>query len=391
MKIGILGSGPSALYSALFLLKKHPDWEVEIFEKEEKLAKKLRATGNGRANLLPAPFDVTAYNDRPFMEALSNRFSIENAVYKLADLGIYLAQFDGPGIYPISNSANIFADLLLSIIEKLGGRFHTGKRVLGYRVKGGQAFLSFEGGKEIPFDKLILAPGAASGKNLGSDGSFLDVLIKHGYQVSPFRPGLCPVRCLDKDLRPLSGIRHKANVTLYQNDRAIFEERGELLYKDDGISGIVIMNASSAIARRKMKGHFLFEIDLFPDLQAEALGNAFDRLKYLYGGSPLVGFFPKALADHIERRAKREIHWTLGRSLAESSKHLRYEYLENYPFAYSQVSVGGLSLSEIGKNFESKREKSVYFLGEILDIDGNCGGYNLYFDLIAALALVESL
>lgn len=391
MKIGILGSGPSALYSALYILERHPEAEIEIFEKEEKLGKKFRATGNGRGNLLPVELDPSAYNDFAFMEALIKRFSMDRCIKALLRCGIYLEGIPGQGYYPISLSANVHVEYLLEQLSHLGVLYRTGKRVVDYESSEKGCSLMLDGGRKVSFDALILAPGGASGKNLGSDGAFLEVFSRHGYKTHAFRPGLCPMRLEDPDIRPLSGLRHGVSLKVLCDKKPIFEEAGELLYKDDGLSGIVTMNASSAIARRKGKGKYQILVDLLPNWSVPLLAQELHRVELLSGLPPLRAFFPKPLADHIERRARSEKWKSRYEALAESAKNLAYDYRENYPFAYSQVSVGGMDLSEIGKNFESKREPNVYILGEVLNIDGNCGGYNLYFDLASALAVAESI
>lgn len=393
MKIGILGSGPSALYSALLLRKRKPSYEIEVFEKEEKLGKKLRATGNGHANVLPKCGDVSPFYNHPdFIKRLMDCYSFSSLENAFTEMGVALKEKKEAGYYPECDNANQFTEYLLSGAKEKGVRFHTATRIEDYeRRENGYYFLS-ENGEFGPFDRLIIAPGAKSGNNLGSDGSFANVLRKHGYHVLPFAPGLCPIVVYEKDVKPLFGIRHEAKVTvLNENKNPIFSETGEVLWKEDGLSGIVIMNASSVIARQKKKEGIQIVLDLFPSESVSSLSNRMERISKEREIGYTNAFFPEPLADYLCRRAKRYQDVSFCAALAMVSKSLLFSYERNYPFRYSQVSVGGLSLDQIDCNFESKSEKSVYFAGEIIDIDGLCGGYNLLFDLLSALRISDSL
>lgn len=393
MKIGILGSGPSALYSALLIRKRRPSYEVDVFEKEEKLGKKLRATGNGHANVLPKRGDVSSFYNHPrFIEELMDRYPFSTLEEAFAQMGVALKEKKDAGFYPESDNANQFTEYLLLEAEERGVRFHSATRIEDYEKReDGYYFLSSEG-EFGPFDCLIIAPGAKSGNNLGSDGSFANVLHGHGYQMLPFTPGLCPVVVYEKDVKPLFGVRHEAKVTVFDEKKnVLFSEMGEVLWKEDGLSGIVIMNASSIIARKKEKQGIQIVLDLFPNESLASLSSRMERISKERGYGFVYAFFPKPLAEYISSRAKRYQDVSFCAALAMVSKSLTFNYERNYPFRFSQVSVGGLLLDQINSNFESKTEKSVYFSGEIIDIDGLCGGYNLLFDLLSALRIVDSL
>lgn len=393
MKIGILGSGPSALYSALLLRKRKPSCEIDVFEKEEKLGKKLRATGNGHANILPIPVGISAsYNHPEFIKDLLGAYPFSALENAFGEMGVALKEKKEAGFYPECDNANQFTEYLFSEAKEKGVRFHNSTRIEDYeRRENGYFFLS-EKGEFGPFDRLVLAPGAKSGNNLGSDGSFADVLRKHGYHVSPFFPGLCPIVVYEKDVKALFGIRHEAKVTVLDGNKSpIFSEMGEVLWKEDGLSGIVIMNASSVIVRQKKKEGIQIVLDLFPNESVFSLSKRMERISKERGIGFTNAFFPKPLGDYLCGRAKRFQDVSFCAALAIVSKNLLFNYERNYPFRFSQVSVGGLSLDQIDSNFESKSEKSVYFAGEIIDIDGLCGGYNLLFDLLCALRISDSL
>lgn len=391
MRIGILGSGPAALYSALLIKAKHPEYLIDIFEKEEKFAKKLRATGNGHANIMPSlERDPTAYNDPLFMAHLLDKYPLSQRREAFKKMGVALMQKEGQGYYPASDNANQFASYLLDVALSKGIALYNLTRVADYAKKEGKYFFMTSHGGKGPYDTLLLAPGALSGKNLGSDGSFIKILEAHGYQFDPFRPGLTPVRLHD-DVKGLAGMRHNALLSIYEEEKKIFSERGEILYKEDGLSGIVTMNASSVIARKNSGGQLAIQIDLFPEYTLETLIDEMKKIRNVSPSSFLDAFLPHPLAMHVIKRAKRMQDVMYIPSLAIAMKGLRYAYKENYGFSFSQVSVGGLLTDQLSSSFESKIEKSVYFAGEIINIDGVCGGYNLLFDLLNAMAIADSL
>lgn len=392
MRIGILGSGPSALYSAFLIKKKKPDSAIDIFDKEEKLAKKLRATGNGHANLMPKDaFCPDAYNNPSFVTPLLKQYDLAKRKGAFLEMGVVLSFKEGLGFYPASDNANQFSTYLIEGLEEKGVSFYPKTLVKDYKKVGDSYFLETSNGRKGAYDILLLAPGAKSGKNLGSDGSFVSVLQKHGYVLQEFQPGLCPLYLKDRDLPALMGIRHDALVSCFQDEACFFKERGEILYKNDGLSGIVIMNASSAIARRKEKENIRIELDLFPDLSLQELQKEIRAIREVREKDYLDAWLPSPLAKHVWNRAKRIAGMEMEAALAVTMKSLCYAYDGNYPFSSSQVSVGGLRLSEISDSFESKKEKSVYFAGEILNIDGLCGGYNLLFDLLCAMRIADSI
>jgi len=391
MRIGILGSGPAALYSALLIKEKHPEYLIDIFEKEEKFAKKLRATGNGHANIMPslerAP---TAYNDPSFMASFLDKYPLPQRKEAFKKMGVALMRKEGQGYYPASDNANQFASYLLEVALSKGVALHNLTRVADYAKRGGEYFFVTSQGEKGPYDTLLLAPGALSGKNLGSDGSFIKILKAHGYHLDPFRPGLTPVRLHD-DVKGLAGVRHNASLSVYEEGKRIFSEQGEILYKEDGLSGIVTMNASSVIARKNSGGQLTIQIDLFPEYALETLIDEMNKIHDAAPSSFLDAFLPHPLATHVIKRAKRMQDVEYISSLAIAMKGLRYAYKENYGFPFSQVSVGGLLTNQLSPSFESKIEKTVYFAGEIINIDGVCGGYNLLFDLLNAMAIADSL
>ncbi len=385
MKIGIIGSGPSGLYLSIFLKIKHPESEVVVFEKESKLSKKLYATGNGHCNLLNKNLTKDKYNHHDFMAPILEKYGYPFLEGVLKSLGIELTA-NGDYVYPLSESAPSYALYLKKLAEKVGVTFVTETRVLDYKAEEKEIEVKTDK-KSFIFDKLVIATGGKSDSKLGSDGSFYEILKKHEYSIVEPIPGLNPLTLNDKDIKPLAGVRHKANVKAFLGKEKIFDENGEVLYKNDGISGIVIFNAESAIYRHKNPKDIELVVDLFPEWSFEELMGRLAHDEALNSKFYLDSYLVEPLQKHILSRSKGND----ALCIATSMKNLRYSVKDHYGFDYSQVTIGGLSLNEVNENLSSRKEKGVYLIGELLDVDGDCGGYNLTWSLLSAIIVFKAL
>ena len=386
MEIAVIGASGAGLPFAAFLLKKHPDWRIHLFDSKEKAGKKVLATGNGHCNLLNAEAKPSSYSDPSFVESFLNRYSYYEIEKALFSLGIPLLRL-GSLAYPKSFSASGYVETLLSQLKN-NVIWHLNTKVVDYAKRQNKWFLRSNNG-DFSFDKLVFACGGKSGKNLGSDGSLFPVFEKHGYHVGDLKPGLCPIRTKE-NVASLAGARHEAEVSLLKEGKPVCVESGEVLFKRDGLSGIVIFNVEREAVHRDALD---LRLDLFPEESLEALSREIEGLLL---ACPHFGpaFLPAPLFDFALRAA----HLNSLRNAADAPrfaqalKALDFRIDGFYDFEDSQVTIGGVSTSQVSpKNLESKIEDNVYFLGEVLDVDGPCGGYNLGWCLASALSLVESL
>lgn len=386
MKIIIVGAGGTGLPLAIFLKKDHPEFDIELIEKEDKIGRKLLATGNGKCNLLnmnPKPED---YNNPAYMKKVFEEYPFGELQFRLAELGIVLTN-DGDLVYPLSLSAASHVELLGKIAIDSGVKISLGEKVENY---SSNEIITNKGKKH--FDKLIFATGGKSKPNLGSDGNLFNIFKSHGYEIEELKPGLTPIKTKQKT-KEISGIRHKAKVTLMASGIQIHEEEGEVLFKDDGLSGIVIFNSSSYI-NRLGNPDVTISLDLFPKVTSMTLVNDFLDSMKKNPNYYLDTYFPKQLAKYIQDRAGLVDTKTLGKkeafTLAKTVKNLEFHLASTYGFDDSQVTIGGIKLEEVGDDLQSKKEKGIYFAGEMLNIDGLCGGFNLTWCLISALLISDS-
>ncbi len=363
MNILIVGAGPAGVVSALAIKKNHPDYNVLVLEHLNEPLKKVLATGNGKCNLGNAKLDWKRFSHYDFVSKHISDYSFEGYREYLNSLNIRTKLIDNL-LYPISESAITVREALLLEAERLGIKFKLAESINSYEFKDN--FYEVKTDKSsYKVDKIIFSTGSKSSPQLGSDGSIYSLLVKHGYKITELKPGLSPIHTIEKT-RVLEGIRVKANVVLLKNCKKIHKESGEVLFKDSGLSGIVIFNMMTEISRNG-NGEYKILIDLLPEFEVKDLENLH---KNQTNEEFLKGFVhPKMLKYFLENHYEKEPIKYL--------KALPFTYKSSYGFEFSHVTVGGVSLTEIKDNFESRKEPGIYFLGEVLDIDGPCGGYNL--------------
>lgn len=380
MRIGIAGASASGIYTAMLTKRLHPEWEVVIFDQAAKIAKKIYATGNGHCNLLNAQIKPERYSNPSFVESVLKGRNADYWVDLLGQFGLATSRI-GDLIYPLTYSASNYVESLRKILVSQGVEIHSETKIVDYRMVENGIMVETSSGLKEKFDRFVIATGGKSQKNLGSDGSMFEVLRRHGYQVVEPRPGLCPIKTIEA-VKSLDGLRHKAEITLLKNGKKAYSERGEILFKKDGLSGIAIFNCSSYIARDRGENKYKVSMDLFPDLSLDELAAICEKAKKQFGEDYLSAVVEKPLADYLKRGKEDPI---------KRLKKLEFRFAELYPFEQSQVSVGGVSLNEIATGLASNREKGVYFVGEVLDVDGLCGGFNLSWCLVSAAEVGNSL
>ena len=375
-KVIIIGGGAAGIYSALYLLSKVPCVSIEIIEKESKLGKKLRATGNGHANILNAVLNEENYNtsNRKYFDILSN-FNVSDCLDQLLKWGVPTTKV-GNLYYPLSFNAPSFVNEITKKLIDRGVKVSLDTKVLGYHHEEDKIIVETSSGNR-ECDDLIITTGGTSSPKLGSDGSLFGILKDKGYKLSSLESGLTPIRTKERIIKPLVGVRHKALVTLTDGyGPVLYSENGEYLYKKDGLSGICIMNISSKIKWLGVRRP-LIHIDLFPNK---------DVHEYVSENHENEAVLESSLYSEVLYQSKAR-----GISFNEALHDLVYSYVDGYGFEDSQVTIGGICEASVNSDLSSTIEKHVYFAGEILNFDGLCGGFNLTWALVSAMVVARSL
>ena len=370
MKCVIIGAGASGVAAAINIKRKYPNDEVIIIEHSDRPLRKILATGNGRCNLGNKNLDIKKYNHPELMEL----FSFDVYIKYVESYG-FKTKTIGDLVYPYSESAQTVRNQMLKQLEKSNVQIHLEEDFIDYevirdgvRVKTNKAIYDA--------DKLIVATGAKSTKGLGNDGRIFEIIKKHGYEIAPLHPGLVPIKTKE-NTKLVDGLRLKANVRLLENGKEIFNEDGEVLFKKDGLSGIVIFNASNHIKNTSFKYEII--LNLLPENIEELQENHqqfLDKLKFL------EEYFAPKMAQYLSDRIS-------DKNYIKDLQNLKFTFKDFYDFENSQITVGGIQISDMKPNFESKKEANVYFLGELLDMHGPCGGYNLTWAFISGQKLMS--
>ncbi|TCT17066.1 hypothetical protein EDC18_101362 [Natranaerovirga pectinivora] len=386
--VAIIGGGASGLVAGI--VSARGGAKVTIIERMDRLGKKILATGNGRCNLTNTVLSVDHFNgENPkFSMPVLSAFDVEKTIEFFNGLGIY-PRVENGYVYPYSNQASSVLDVLRQEIEQLKINVVYEEEVKEIEKKKNQ-FIIHTNGNKYYTNKVILCAGGNSTPNLGSNGSGFDLAKKLGHRiVSPY-PALVQIKASENYLKRIKGVRVIAKLHLYIDDTLKREEVGEVLFTDYGLSGIPILQISRYIGEAINNGKKIkVLLDLIPELETEALDKIlverFTNMPYKSIEDNLIGLLNKKLipiithlSDIKDNQPVSQISKSQRHKLIESIKNLTFNITGTNDWNQSQVTVGGVATDEVDPNtLESKIHPNLYFAGEILDIDGDCGGYNL--------------
>ncbi len=365
----VIGGGMAGLTYAITALKNGE--KITVVERNGRVGKKISMTGNGKCNIGNANVTESCFNSSAVVNAVLTKISIDEYKTFLKSVGIYTYQDDMGRLYPLSDSASNVVDCLRHQFAQNGGILLLDTNAQSI-AKRGDKFL-FEGKL---YDKVVLACGSGSAV-MAPD--FTNLVDKNW--LTPLCPSLVPVRIKNMD-GTLNGIRAKSNVTLIADGKPIATEGGEVLFKDYGISGICVFNLSAIIARNNVKNikhNYIFSVDLVPYLSYEQLQEiVVARAKYGQMDKLFYGILHNKIAESISKRSKNV------REQIQNAKNFTFTLDKLLDYSMSQVTSGGID----DKFVDIKSltlPNGVVVLGEMLDVDGICGGNNLYFASASAL------
>ena len=382
IRVGIIGGGYSGVISAIYASK---NAEVTILERNSSLLKKLLLTGNGRCNYFNEDMSLDkfhSYSEEYIKDIVTKERikEVENFYYRL---GLYPKVKNGY-YYPYSNHASSVRDLLISKLNELNVNIK-----LDYLVNSIEKINDkFIINNELTFDKIILGTGGMAYPKTGSDGIGYDLLKDLNHNITKLSPSLVQIKSDNKYLKELSGIRCEAKLTLFRNNEVIKEEIGELQFTDYGISGICTFNISSRL--NDIKNEYILvnfmpiNISDFSVFMNTSKNTIFERLEGILNYK-LIKVILK-LSNINENLKYSELTNKQKEDLINNLYNYKVNITGTKSFDNSQVTKGGLNLNEINiSTMESKKIKGLYIVGELLDLDGDCGGYNLTLSFITGL------
>lgn len=387
-RIAIIGGGASGMMAAVTAASKGAD--VTIYEAKERLGKKILATGNGKCNFTNLVQEDYCYRgtDASFSRAVRESFTAAQTIDFFKSIGIEPKIRNGY-VYPNSEQAASVADALTMEVRAKKVRVISEPV---YSVKGSESsFLVKSEQKSEEYDKVILCCGSPAGMKNPKEFSGYAIAERLGHHITPLIPALVQLRCREKWFKTVSGVRTEGEITVYENGKQIAKEKGELLFADYGLSGIPVFQISRFAGEALLRGSKVTcKLDLLPGYMKEELvlllKKRYDTLKNRTAEEMLTGLLNHKLnyillkelnIAPVEDSKKAYSPASLER-LADLYKGLTCQVTESNPFANAQVCAGGVDTSEIvPETMESRLVKGLYFAGELVDVDGTCGGYNL--------------
>ena len=377
-KVIIVGGGAAGLIAAVRLARSVGG--VAVAERNSRVGKKLAATGNGQGNVTNSEMTCARFRSSraEFPRAALSRFGYAEAEAFYRSVGIFLTKGAGKK-YPLSLQASSVSDALRFAAEAAGAALITDCAVVRVRkTEGGFAAYAADG-RELRAEKLVLAFGGRAGAQFGTDGSAYALAEGFGHTLTPTYPSLVQLKTETEKIRGLKGIRMAARVRAKGRYEA--ESAGDVIFTDYGVSGSAVFAVSGAVAA----GGEL-EIEFLPDIsESELYGILRERVDF--GGGMLDGIVHKQLGRMLEKQVGTDVKKTVS-----ALKRFRLKAEGALGFDTAQVTAGGVNTAEVDENtMESRLAKGLYFAGEALDVDGDCGGYNLHWAFASASAAAEAI
>lgn len=409
-KILIIGGGAAGMAAAVFLGEKHH--QVHLFEKNEKLGKKLFITGKGRCNITNTCDDETFFKsvvtNSKFLYSAFYGYSNQDVVSFFESLGLAVKEERGGRIFPVSDHSSDVIRILEKRMKELDVKVHLKSEAEALLTEeGGEGEHKIRGirlrnGAEILGDKVIVATGGFSYQATGSTGDGYTFAKETGHTVTQLRPALVPIATKEEYVTQMQGLALKnIRFTVKDGKKVLYDDFGELLFTHFGISGPLVLTASSYIGKKLEKKELQGYIDLKAALTEEQLDARL--LREFEAGinrqfkNVITGMFPAKLypvilelggiapdkkVNEITRKERQDFIYLV--------KHFPLTLVELRPFREAIITQGGVKVKEINpKTMESKLVKGLYFIGEVLDLDAVTGGFNLQIAWSTAKAAAE--
>lgn len=402
MKVGIIGAGASGVFAALILKQNYID--TTVIERNANALKKIYATGNGRCNFTNRNVSYKNYHgENPkFTISAIKKFDNYDVIEFFNDMGIPEVELENGKIFPKSLQASSIVKQMMCLANHLEVEFIFDSFVDDVR-KDGDVFEVKSNDSIYKFDYLVVACGSKAYKKSGSDGNGYILMKKFGHNIVKIHPGIVQLRLNGDSFKKMNGTKFKANAKLVVDDREVFEFYHDVLFTDYGISGPTILQLSGEAIRAKNKGlDVKIRIDTV-DLDENKL---YEHLIYIISlnyykkiNELLVGL----INDNLIEEGLNQANIDCDINVCELSKEEIYKLahtLKNLEFSVSgykdedsgQITCGGVDTDEINPStMESKKIKNLYIIGEIMDVDGDCGGYNLQWAFSSAYSCAMSI
>lgn len=390
IEIAVIGAGASGMMAAITAARSGA--RVTVFEKNDRVGKKILSTGNGKCNLSNIKFSTDYYycSDKDKLHEAFQIFGVWDTIPFFEDCGLMIKNKDGY-LYPYCEQASAVLDTLRMEMIREGIKVLTETEIVNavYRNEKERFKLKDKQGKNYSFDKLIVTCGSQASLKKGEGFSGYSLAESFGHNVVTVVPGLVQLKSDDDFCKALAGVRSIGKVKLFFDDECVGTETGEIQFTEYGVSGIPIFQMSRLVAYGlKKRKNIKIHIDFFPEIEENAY-SYLNRVRYdSHKDRTVEEFLTGTLNKKINMVLIKKNGLKPGMRTADISYKELQEILKQFrafPIHISavnamenaQVCAGGVDLCEMNEQMESKLVPGLYFAGELVDVDGKCGGYNL--------------
>lgn len=405
----IIGAGAAGLCAAYTVASHAPQLNILVLEKESACGRKLNATGNGKCNLTNDAFSMSCYHskDNAFIQEWTSKHTPTEIIEFFNEIGIPVYSKNGY-YYPISNQAKQVTQHIYKKCVDLGVQFMFQTEVTTIKKPTSVNDMIYEliDSKQHAYqcDYLILSTGGAAAPKLGGGHSGYQLSRMLSHTIVPVHAVLSPIYIHDPGLKVAKGVRMDGTVTLYKTKERYWRESGQIQFNESNLSGIVMMNLSCNLPFfREQECQEALHIDFLPAWSWNQLHD------YLIGQSKvsstetieelLQGIFPSGFVRYLLTRLRinnnqnvsdlSEKQWN---RITSTCKKMVFTPIQKEDFDKAQVTAGGVSVKEVSVDtFESHRQKGLYITGELLDVNGICGGYNLTFAMLSGIQAAKDI
>lgn len=385
--LAIIGGGAAGMMAAITAsrLKK----SVVLIEKNAELGRKILATGNGRCNLTNKFTKVDRYHggNPKFIEQVLAQFDQFKTIKFFEELGLVLKEENLGRMFPRTDEAKTVVNAMIYELEK--NKVEISLNDQARKIEHGDNFkITLQSGKIVESDKLIITTGGTAAPHLGTSGDAYYWLKNMGHTITPLYPALTPLETKEIWTKELQGLKIEAKISTSINGNISYEKNGDALFTHFGVSGPAAM-AQSGIIENNIDKDVKIHIDLFPEETVKELDNKLVKIIEVNGAkqlkNTLAGLIPTNLAEAILKNLKidpdkksAEISKLDRAKIVEILKNIELTVSGVRPFKEAQVTHGGVNLDEVDANtLESKKVQGLYLAGEVLNVDGDSGGFNL--------------
>lgn len=395
----IIGGGASGLVLAISLATKFGGDNILLIEKLDRVGKKLLSTGNGRCNLSNVDNEFIHYHseNNGYFNEIINRYSNKVPSF-FSSIGVPFSVEDGK-VYPLSKQASSVVDALRFKLESIGVNTVISNRANQVKKSNNKFRVLCENGEEFVSENVIVSVGGKSQKHLGTDGSSYSLLTDFKHTLTNLYPSIVQLKVKDLSrIKGLKGLKQKVSAKAIVNGKLVSKTQGDLMFTDYGLSGNAIFYLSSYLAGEK---NGVVEIDFCPELTKEELNKLLiekqSDCSYLKGEYLLMGVMNSKISQSLLRNEsvgnlQDGVNSFNISKVISAVKNYKIEVNGTMGFDQAQVTKGGIKANEFNPlTLESKFASGLYATGEVLDVDGDCGGYNLNWAFCSALAVADSI